>query len=138
MNWDFSYESFKRFGPDEPHQVNFSDVFPSGAYLVELPREMLNGLVDTRSVSLDVSTIKSDVSQTKWETLDAYIDHGGPLSPSWAVESTRPGMIFVAQGRHRFQWCIVNGVPTIPVVVNEKLGRALQRSHGLTLVPMNP
>lgn len=138
VNWDYSYASFKLHGPDHPENVDFAKKFPTGAFVVAVPRSDLSRIVDQRTVSLDVATIERDVSPPRWVSAKSYAATGGPLSPPWGRCSKREHPVAIAQGRHRFQLCVVQEEPFIPIVVNEALAKHLRDEFSLSYRPMDP
>lgn len=117
MNWNFSFENFKKFGPDHPENVDFEKQFPAGAYVAYLKLPLLDSIIDKNRVSLIKIKIMSDINENKWTKLNSHISKQGELSPPWAIKNEN-GKLGIAQGLHRFQYAYIDEVEEIPVIVS--------------------
>lgn len=117
MNWNISFENFKKFGPDHPEKVDFEKQFPTGAYVAYLKLPLLDSIIDQNRVSLNKKEIMSDINNNKWTKLNNHISKQGELSPPWAIKNEN-GKLGIEQGLHRFQYAYIDEVEEIPVIVS--------------------
>jgi hypothetical protein len=130
MNWNETFENFKRYTPDHPENVDFNDQFPTGGFVVYLPQVMLKHIIDENRISLDEDEILKDINDTKWAGIDLMVKNKEPLTPPWAKLNTN-GKVSICQGCHRFQKAYLLGADPIPIVVNESDFETLKLNYGL-------
>ncbi|MFT6909599.1 MAG: hypothetical protein ACJAS1_006322 [Oleiphilaceae bacterium] len=137
MNWDETFEHFKKHTPDDPDEVDFDDQFPTGGFVIFLPQVMLKHIIDENRVSLDGKTILNDINRAKWSEIGQRIDDNEQLTPPWG-KLNEDGRIAICQGCHRFQKAYLNAEDPIPVVFNEQDFEELKLTYGLYGAKLKP
>lgn len=100
-----------------------------------LPRDRWSDVVNQNTVSLDKSLIRDDVDPRKWKRLLEHLESGESVAPPWGV--VVGARIGIAQGKHRFQWAVLQDLDDVPVAVNEETAAFLKSTFGIESIPMD-